>query len=172
MIRLAAEAGRHLNLTKPGQANRPTAYVDFWQAEDLEGYSVLLIKTRSPMLDLGAILRIINEQGLEYIERFGTLRSQIDQALIANRLLAYLAGAFSLLAFVMAAAGLFGLLNYQVANRTGGIGIRIALGANRRHIQSLVLSHVMGLLLVGSLAGLALTFALQKADGEPLLRYF
>ncbi len=66
-----------------------------------------------------------------------------------------------MLALVMAAVGLFGLLSYQVANRTGEIGIRMALGARRAQIQGLVLRQVTRLLICGS-CGIALTLALGK----------
>ncbi len=151
-----------INLTNPGQTKSLTAYVDFWQAPDLQGYSVLLIKTRSNTLASAATLRIINQRGHEYVERFGTLRGEIDQALAVNRLLAYLSGAFSFVAIVMAAVGLFGLLNCQVANRTCEIGIRMALGATRWQIHRLILRHLTTVLLVGALLGLTMTLALER----------
>ena len=62
----------------------------------------------------------------------------------------------------MAAVGLFGLLSYQVANRTAEIGIRMALGAQRSQIRWMVLGQMVRLLLLGSVAGVALTVAAQK----------
>jgi predicted permease len=151
-----------VNLANHGQTKSLTAYLNFWQAPDLQGYSVLMVKTRTNTLSSAAILQIVNQHGHEYIERFGTLRGQIDQALAVNRLLAYLSGAFSLVALVMAAVGLFGVLNYQVANRTSEIGIRMALGANRWQINRLFLRHVTIVLLVGVSLGLAMTMVLEK----------
>jgi hypothetical protein len=71
-------------------------------------------------------------------------------------------GAFGVLALILAAAGLFGLLSYRVANRRSEIGICMALGAQRVQIQSMVLRHITGLLLAGTGAGIALTLALER----------
>ncbi len=144
--------------------NKPfTAYVDFWQHRDLQFYPVLLIKTSGNTLSAAALRRIVDGGGREYVGRFRTMNSDIDAALVENRLLAYLSGAFGVLALVMAAVGLFGLLSYQVANRTSEIGIRMALGAKRGQIQWLVLRQIVRLMLIGSLVGIALTFVTEKA---------
>ena len=62
----------------------------------------------------------------------------------------------------MAAVGLFGLLSYQVANRTGEIGVRMALGARRSQIRWLVLGQTVRVLVFGTTAGIALTLAVHK----------
>ncbi len=143
--------------------NKPfTVYVDFWQHRDLQFYPVLLIKASGNTFNAEAIRRIVDGKGREYVERFRTVDSDIDTALIENRMLAYLSGAFGALALVMAAAGLFGLLSYQVANRTSEIGIRMALGARRGQIQWLVLRQIVRLMLIGSLAGIGLTVVTEK----------
>ena len=146
-----------LNDTKPF-----TAFIDFWQHQDLQGYPVLLIKTRRAALDATAVRQIVARNGHEFVERFSTIDAEIDTALIENLFLAYLSVAFSTLALVMAAVGLFGLLSYQVANRTAEIGIRMALGAKQSQIRWLVLGQTMRLLLFGSFAGIALTVAVQR----------
>jgi ABC-type antimicrobial peptide transport system permease subunit len=123
---------------------------------------VLLIKTRGGTLPSAAIRRIVSQKGHEDINRVTTISSEIDNALVENRLVAYLSGVLGALALAMAAIGLFGLLSYQVSNRTAEIGIRMALGAKRGQIQWLIVRQIVRLVLIGSLAGLALTLALGK----------
>ncbi len=152
-----------LNDTKPF-----LAFLNFWQHPDLQGYPALLIKTRSSDLAAAAIRRIVERQGYEFVERLSPLTTEIDNAVVENRLLAYLSAAFGCLALLMAAVGLFGLLSYQVASRTAEIGIRMALGARQQQIRRLIFGQTVKLLLAGVLAGAALSFALQKVLGNLL----
>lgn len=146
-----------LNDTKPF-----LAFVDFWQHETLQGYPALLIKTKSPVLDATAVRRVIERNGHEFVERMSNVNAEIDNALVENRFIAYVSGAFGVLALLLAAIGLFGLLSYQVANRTAEIGVRMALGARHSQIRSLILGEAIRLLWIGIVAGIALTFATQK----------
>ncbi len=152
-----------LNLADLDDKKPLTAYIDLWQHADLQRYPVLLIKTSNGALPLTAIRRILDRKGREYVHRATTIDTEIDNGLVENRLVAYLAGTFGAIALAMAAAGLFGLLSYQVANRRNEIGVRMALGAKRSQIRWLVLGQTIRLLLLGGTAGIALTFALQKA---------
>jgi hypothetical protein len=151
-----------LDLATPDDQKPFTVYVDFWQHRHLQFYPVLLIKTSGNVFSATAVRHIVDGKGREYAGRFKTVDSDIDTALVENRMLAYLSGAFGALALLMAAVGLFGLLNYQVANRTSEIGIRMALGAKRGQIQWLVLRQIARSLLIGSLVGVALTFVIEK----------
>jgi predicted permease len=78
-----------------------------------------------------------------------TLTEQIDQSLIQERLVASLSGLFGLLALILAAVGLYGLMTYAVNRRTGEIGIRMALGATRGQISGMVLRETVQLVLIG-----------------------
>lgn len=146
-----------LNETKPF-----LAFIDFWEQRDLQGYPTLLIKTRTNSLDAAALRRIVERDGHEFVDRLKTVTKEIDDALVENRFLAYLASAFGVLALFMAGVGLFGLLSYQVANRTSEIGVRMALGAQRSQIRWLIFGQVVRSLVIGLAAGLVLTFAMQK----------
>jgi predicted permease len=83
-----------------------------------------------------------------------TLREQVDESLRQDRLIAALCGTFSLLALGLTCVGLFGLLSFSVARRTGEIGIRMALGARRVDIMRLVLGHGMRLVFIGLAVGI------------------
>jgi ABC-type antimicrobial peptide transport system permease subunit len=62
------------------------------------------------------------------------------------------------LATMLACIGLYGLLSYEVATRTRALGIRMALGARRRHLMKLVVSHGIFLSLGGVVLGMAGAF--------------
>jgi len=81
----------------------------------------------------------------------------------AQRLLSFLFSVFAGLALVLAPIGLYGLLAYTTLKRVREIGIRLALGARPAQIRTLVLSHGMHLLLIGSVIGLIAAFALSRA---------
>ena len=68
--------------------------------------------------------------------------------------MAVLAGAFGMLALVIAATGLYGLLAYSVAQRTAEIGVRVALGASYGRVIRMVLSQGLGLIVFGLVVGI------------------
>ncbi len=91
---------------------------------------------------------------------FATLRDQMDAALGSQELITTLSNIFAGLALFLSALGLYGLLSSSVVQRTGEIGVRIALGAQRGRVLRMILSEALGLLGVGVLlGGIALVFA-------------
>ena len=88
---------------------------------------------------------------------FVTLREQMDAALGSQELITLLANFFGLLALLLSALGLYGLLSAGIAQRTSEIGVRIALGASRGSVLRMVLGEALGLLAWGlALGALAL----------------
>jgi putative ABC transport system permease protein len=78
------------------------------------------------------------------------------------RMGAWFSGTVSLLALLIAATGIYGMLSYLVVERTSEIGIRMALGAERRNVLVLIVKDGMKLVGVGIVIGVAVAFVLTK----------
>lgn len=79
----------------------------------------------------------------------------IDDSIATERIVAQLATLFGLLALVLAAIGLYGVMSYSVARRTGEIGVRMALGASQRSVAMMILREIVTLVVIGSVVGAA-----------------
>jgi predicted permease len=91
-----------------------------------------------------------------------TLSTEIDESLIQERMVTWLSTAFGLLATLLTALGLYGVLTFSVARRTREIGIRVALGAQRRDVFRLIMIRGVILVGVGVAIGLGASFAFSK----------
>ena len=111
-------------------------------------------------LDPASVLKLTGREAKSLgpgmrIREVTTLEDLVGGTIRTERLLASIGGVFALLSLILAATGLFGLLNYSVTRRTREIGIRAALGAQRLSICGLVLRELLGMIAGGLLAGLA-----------------
>lgn len=91
-----------------------------------------------------------------------TLATEIDESLVQERLVTWLSAAFGLLATLLTALGLYGVLTFSVARRTREIGIRVALGAQRRDVFKLIMIRGVVLVGVGVLIGVGASIALAR----------
>jgi predicted permease len=82
-----------------------------------------------------------------------SLGNQFDSSLVEERLVASLSSVFGILALLLTCVGLYGLMAYTVNRRTGEIGIRMALGAERGKIARMILRETLVLVLVGLVIG-------------------
>lgn len=90
---------------------------------------------------------------------FVTLREQMDAALGSQELITYISNLFAGVALFLSAIGLYGLLSSSVAQRTGEIGVRMALGARSGQVLRMILKEALALLAIGALIGGAALFA-------------
>jgi ABC-type antimicrobial peptide transport system permease subunit len=88
------------------------------------------------------------------------MQDQIRENTFGDRMVSILAAAFATLATVLAAIGLYGVLAYTVAQRTREIGLRMALGADRGRVQTMVFKQVSTMLALGGVLGLLAAFGL------------
>jgi ABC-type antimicrobial peptide transport system permease subunit len=91
-----------------------------------------------------------------------TMSEAVNETLVQERFVAQLGGAFSLFALLLACVGLYGVMSYAVARRTNEIGVRMALGAQRRDVVWLVMREVSLLVALGVGAGLTAAMATTR----------
>jgi predicted permease len=137
--------------------NQPIAYVPEGQNDQPGTGANFVLRTTAPLGEFyrkaeAAITEIHPGIGVD----FTVLTTQIQQSLMRDRLMAALAGAFGLLAALLAVLGLYGVIAYMVARRRNEIGVRIALGATRSRVVRLVLQEALLLLATGLAIGLGL----------------
>ncbi len=144
---------------------QPMIYVPLASAPP-DGPKSFALYVRSP-LNLGSLSRLVNREaqavgaGMQ-VREMTTLEALVGNTLLREKLLAGIGGALAFLGLVMAAIGLFGLLNYSVARRTKEIGIRAALGAQKGELVALVLKDLFTLLGAGLTVGLASSLATMQ----------
>jgi predicted permease len=144
-------------------AAEPTMFVPVWRrfAEERE----LVIRTAGSTAQLAALLRreIHSLDPVIPLQNIRTLEHDVDESILVERLVATLSGLFGLLALLLSAVGLYGVVAYAVTRRTREIGIRIAIGATRSSVLWLVLRDVFSMVLIGALIGTLAAFMATRA---------
>jgi putative ABC transport system permease protein len=135
-----------------------TAFTPYLQEANLGGMTFYVRTWQPPESAEATIRRAMQTLDSKLVlDNFRTMQEQIDDNLTAERVIAILASSFGVLAVLMAAVGLYGVLAYSTAQRTREIGIRIALGAARRSVVRMVLMEVLWL------AGISIAVALPAS---------
>ncbi|MBI4624048.1 MAG: ABC transporter permease [Verrucomicrobia bacterium] len=148
----------------------PTAYVPFQQMRVLGGQGNFAVRTdvdsRAVLASVRGIVRQIDPKLPLFDVR--TQEEQVARLLQQERLFAQLAGFFGLLALGLVCVGLYGLMSYAVLQRTGEIGIRVALGALPRSVQWMILRESLALVCVGVVVGVAGAWAASRLIAKML----
>jgi ABC-type antimicrobial peptide transport system permease subunit len=97
-----------------------------------------------------------------------TMESIISDSMASRRFAMILLGAFAAIAMALACVGIFGVMAYLVSQRTQEVGIRMALGAQRKNILGLVFGKGMRLTAMGICAGVVAALALTRLMGQLL----
>jgi len=138
-------------------------YTPYAQAKGLEGMNFYVRSGREPQAltaEAREVLRKLDENLAMY--RAKTMEVAKNESLQLDRTLASLSSAFGVLATLLAAIGLYGVMAFSVSKRTREIGIRLALGAERRSVIGMVMREVGVMLLIGVAAGLPLALLLGR----------
>ena len=140
------------------QCFRPTA-----QQAPFGGVSIALRTTQSPEA-LASTLRATAAEldPTQPVHRIRAAQSLVDQGMGSISLLGALLGAFAALGLVLAAIGIYGVTSYSVEQRTGEIGIRMALGAQRNDVLWLVLNKGSRTILSGAVLGIGGAYGVSR----------
>ena len=104
----------------------------------------------------------MSELNPDLLVEFRVLDVEVRESVLRERLMANVSGGFGLLAGLLSALGLYGVMSYMVARRRNEIGVRIAMGAEWRDILALVFKEAARLVLAGLVIGLVCSFALSR----------
>ncbi|MCI0446148.1 ABC transporter permease [bacterium] len=130
------------------------------EAQDEEPYSDLQIVIRSNKTNLDMIpfvKQVVSDINPSIVMNFRIFSTMVQEGLLRERLMATLSGFFGFLAAILAMIGLYGVISYMVTRRRNEIGIRMALGANKQSILSMIMREAAGLLGIGLVIGTILT---------------
>src|SRR5262249_50642526 len=149
---------------------RAMFYLPYHQANTGRGQMTLVVRTAGDPTSVAAAARREARALDPAMPMFEveTLATQVAASLQQERLLATLSSGFGLLALLLSCLGLYGVLSYTVARRTSEIGIRMALGADRRDALWLVLRDALRLVLIGVALGVPAALAAARLVASQL----
>jgi predicted permease len=128
----------------------------------LSGLSFILRTNDDQPATIAAIREVARSLEKDAFVSAEPLAENVRRTLEPARTSAWFSGTVSLLALLIAATGIYGMLSYLVVERTSEIGIRMALGAQRRNVLLLIVSDGMKLTAIGTAIGLAAAFILTR----------
>jgi predicted permease len=149
---------------------RAMFYLPYYQATTGRGQLTLVVRTAGDPTSVAAAVRREARAMDPAMPMFEveTLATQVAASLQRERLLATLSSGFGLLALLLSCLGLYGILSYTVARRTNEIGVRMALGADRRDVLWLVLRDALRLVLIGAALGVPAALAASRLIASQL----
>jgi predicted permease len=170
-IRLESSAGAPVEIVGVAQTIKtqnmadPTDFVYMPMAQHPVARMVLMLHTSGDPLQLVQPVKDVVrslDSNLPMLQTRAYQDFYLNQAVRGPRIAIDLVGSMGLVGLLLAVAGLYGLVAYNVSRRTREIGIRIALGAASSNVLRLVLGKGLVLVGIGMVAGLAMGFALEQ----------
>jgi predicted permease len=159
----------------------PIVYVPEAQDPQPDQAALLVVRSSEELSMVTAVIKNAAREIHPSISlEFTVFRDLVRQGLLRERLMATLSGFFGFLAAILAMIGLYGVISYMVVRRRNEIGIRIALGADRHSILSMIMREATTLLIAGLAVGTflalitasvakALIFGMQPNDPVTIL---
>jgi predicted permease len=145
------------------QAARPFVFLPYSQSEHA-GNATFYVRTNQDPVALTATVRNLIAGFDASLPVYGvkTLTAQVEEIMFTDRLVTIFSLCLGLLASLLAAVGLYGVMAYVVARRTREIGIRIALGATQKNVAWMILREILGMLAAGLCVGLIAAYGIGK----------
>jgi predicted permease len=142
----------------------PFAVFPLSQMEKIQPNAQVVVRSTLPLSSLMASLKqAIADVNPAISLQFKPFKTQVHDSLSQDELMATLSGFFGFLAALLAAIGLYGVISYMVVQRTKEIGVRMAIGANRGDVLSLILREAAVLTMIGVVIGTGLALASAQA---------
>ena len=143
--------------------NRPVWYVPYAQVENNFPLNLVVRSHTDPTLLTTALRDAIRKSDPDQpVSNVLTMNAILSSVLVTERFGAVLMGTLALSGLLLAALGLYGVKAYAVKQRTGEIGLRVALGAQRRHVLALIVGDGMKLTLFGVVIGLVAAWSATR----------
>ncbi len=147
----------------------PVFFVAARQDREIGFMNFYIKSALSPEAILGQITPLVSRLDPNLpVDNLRTMDDQIDESVFLDRFISTMSAAFAILATILAAIGLYGVLAYTVAQRTREIGLRMALGAGADSVRGMVLKQVGRMVVVGGILGTIAAIGLGRA-AESLL---
>ncbi len=163
---------------RKGSPSRPVAYFPFTQASGISEMQCELHTPGDPKMLIAEAARLVHQTNPDLpLRKPATQQAQFTETVAEERLLASLSVFFAGLAAFLIAIGLYGTMSYSIARRTMEIGVRMALGAQRREVLRMVLSESAAVAAAGLAIGVPASLAVARTlrsmlyglgSGDPL----